>query len=218
MATTKKSGTAKRAKAGEAKQAPFDLRAHDWHSLDYVQEWISRDVTRDDERRPVIRRMLALLPFNAAMPLEVLDVGAGYGIFASEVLRAFPRARVTLQDYSWPMLAQARRRLAAFAGRTRYVQGDLTRPSWTTAAGGPFDVAVSSLAIHNLQNPALIAACYRAIGGVLKRGGYFLDYDHFKYAGGAGQHLAMIKRGGFGPVDCVWSEGPSAVVRARKAA
>ncbi len=69
--------------------AGFKLFPHDWHSTEYVSEWIARDVTRDDERRPLLRQMLASagLPHDAAP--DVLDVGAGYGAVTEEVLRAF---------------------------------------------------------------------------------------------------------------------------------
>ena len=31
---------------------------HDWHSQEYVDHWIDHDLTRDDERRPVLRDMM----------------------------------------------------------------------------------------------------------------------------------------------------------------
>ena len=36
---------------------------HDWHSADYVEAWINRDVTRDAERRQ-------LLPAHAVIEAE----------------------------------------------------------------------------------------------------------------------------------------------------
>jgi ubiquinone/menaquinone biosynthesis C-methylase UbiE len=69
---------------------------------------------------------------------------------------------VTLQDYSEPMLDEARRRLSRYADRIGFVLADLREPSWTKRVGCPFDLAVSAIAIHNLRDPALIAACDRA--------------------------------------------------------
>ena len=111
--------------------------------------------------------------------LAVLDVGAGYGAVTEELLRLFPAAEVTLQDYSTPMLAEARRRLAAHAGQLRVVTADLTDPAWPAAVGGPFDLAVSAIVLHNLRDDAKIFACYRAIHDLLRPGGWFLDYDLF---------------------------------------
>src|ERR1700691_5473256 len=86
---------------------------HDWHSTDYVGWWINRDLSRDAERRRRLKEMLSEAGSTADAALAVLDVGGGYGVVSEEVLAAFPHAYVTLQDYSEPMLAAARERLAA---------------------------------------------------------------------------------------------------------
>ena len=147
---------------------------HDWHSPRYVEEWITRDLSRDEERRLRLRQMLAAAPFAAEAEITVLDVGGGYGVVTEEVLRAFPRAIVTLQDYSAPMLDQARQRLVAHTARVKYSLADLRDRAWTTAVGGLFDLAVSAIAIHNLRDLGEIAASYRGIAAVLKPGGMFL--------------------------------------------
>lgn len=189
---------------------------HDWHSPAYVDEWIARDLTRDDERRRRLREMLVAAPYAAEAGIAVLDVGGGYGVVTEEVLRAFPRAHVTLQDYSQPMLDQARQRLALHAGRVSCVQGDLRDPVWVREVGGPFDLAVSAIAIHNLRDLGQIAACYRAIAGLLKPDGVFLDYDLFELIGGIDTQLAAIRDAGFGAADCLWREGRVAMVVARR--
>jgi SAM-dependent methyltransferase len=187
---------------------------HDWHSQDYVDEWIARDITRDEERRLRLRQMLAAAPFAADAEITVLDVGGGYGVVTEEVLSVFPCAVVTLQDYSQPMLDQARYRLAADSGRVKYAVGDLRDPAWTTGLGGPFDLAVSAIAIHNLRDLGQIATCYRGVAVVLKPDGVFLDYDLFGLIGGIDAQLQAIREAGFAVVDCLWREGRLAVIRA----
>jgi len=189
---------------------------HDWHSEQYVTDWIAHDVARDPERRPRLQQMLEMAPFPRAAAIEVLDVGAGYGAVSEEVLKRFPNARVTLQDYSQPMLAEAQRRLAPHAARLTYVTADLTDPAWPQAVGGPFDLAVSAIALHNLRDPAKIFACYRAIHDLLRPDGRFLDYDLF-FAGAEG-HIAELKKVGFGLVECAWAEPPRAILVAARAA
>ena len=189
---------------------------HDWHSPSYVDEWIARDVTRDEERRQRLRQMLAAAPVAAEGEMTVLDVGGGYGVVTEEVLSAFPRAHVTLQDYSQPMLDQARQRLATHGERVEYAVGDLRDPKWTEGVGGPFDLAVSAIAIHNLRDLDQIAACYRAVAGVLKPAGLFLDYDLFGLIGGIDAQMQTISEAGFAAVDCLWHEGRLAIVRARE--
>jgi ubiquinone/menaquinone biosynthesis C-methylase UbiE len=189
---------------------------HDWHSTDYVDWWITRDQSRDAERRVRLRAMLGHAGFAADAEFSVLDVGGGYGVVTEEVVAAFPRARVTLADYSEPMLAQARQRLAAHADRIAYVQCDLTDPGWVPEVGGPFDVAVSAIVIHNLRDQALIADAYRGVARALKPGGVFLDYDLFFDAiGGLDGNTRMLLDAGFIRIDCLWQQAPLATIAAR---
>lgn len=193
-----------------AETKPFALYPHDWHSNDYVAEWVKQDAERDPERRPLLRQMLSFAPFPHAAGLEVLDVGAGYGAVTEEVLRAFPAARVTLQDYSRPMLDRARERLADRSEQLRYVVCDLTDPSWPQQVGGPFDLAVSAIALHNLGNAKKIYACYRALYRLLKHGGCFLNCDRF--VEGIEPHLTEMREAGFDPIECPWQEPPRAII------
>ena len=188
---------------------------HDWHSEQYVTDWIAHDVARDPERRPRLQQMLEMAPFPRAAAIEVLDVGAGYGAVSEEVLKRFPNARVTLQDYSQPMLAEAHRRLAAHAAQLRTVVSDLTDPAWPGAVGGPFDLAVSAIVLHNLRDSEKIFACYRAIRGLLRPGGWFLDYDLF--FDGVEPHLDAMRAAGFASVECRWQEQSRAIVAAARA-
>jgi SAM-dependent methyltransferase len=197
-----------------ATQGDFSTREHDWHSESYVEWWIARDAGRDTERRQRIREMLAHAGFAPDAEIAVLDVGGGYGAVTEEVLRAFPAARVTLQDYSEPMLAAARRRLASHAGHVFCVVADLFDPQWTRRVGGPFDLAVSAIAIHNLRDANAIAACYRGIATVMKPGMPFLDYDLFDIAGGLALHTKMLNEAGFARVDCLWQQSPAATLAA----
>ncbi len=185
---------------------------HDWHSPDYVRDWIAQDAGRDPVRRPRLKEMLAAAPFRRDARIAVLDVGAGYGAVSEELLKLFPAAAVTLQDYSEPMLAEARRRLAAHAARLRYVVCDLTDAAWAAQVGGPFDLVISGIALHNLRDDAKIFACYRAICGLLRPGGWFLNYDLFFE--GVERHLAALADAGFASVECRWQEAPRAIVAA----
>ena len=193
---------------------PIRVDHHDWHSASYVDDWIARDVTRDEERRLRLRQMLAAAPVAPDAEIAVLDVGGGYGVVTEEVVRAFPRAVVTLQDYSQPMLEHARQRLADYHERVRYVLGDLRDPGWSRAVEGPFDLAVSAIAIHNLRHLGEIAASYRAIAGVLKPGGAFLDYDLFGLIGGVEEQIESFRQAGFTAVECLWQQERLAILRA----
>lgn len=192
----------------------FTLFPHDWQSTEYVAEWIKHDASRDPERRPLLQRMLSFAPFAHPAEIDVLDVGAGYGAVSEEVLQAFPAARITLQDYSQPMLDQARKRLLAHSDRLRFVLCDLVDPSWPQQVNGPFDLAVSAIALHNLGDSKKIYACYPAIYGLLKPGGWFLNCDRF--TGGVEPHLAALREAAFARVECTWHDPPRAIIVATR--
>jgi tRNA (cmo5U34)-methyltransferase len=188
---------------------------HDWHSPSYVDWWIGRDRGRDAVRRQRLGNMLTHAPVAKNAEISVLDIGGGYGVVTEEVLAVFRRARATLQDYSEPMLTEARKRLAAHAGRVDFVRADLLDPAWTERVGGPFDIAVSAIAIHNLRDIAAIGSVYRGIGRLLKPGGAFLDYDlFFDSIGGLSHHLDLLRKAGFARVECLWQEAPNASLAA----
>jgi SAM-dependent methyltransferase len=187
---------------------------HYWHSREYVDDWIARDIQRDSERRPMLQQMLERAPLQTDSEISVLDVGAGYGVVAEEVLRRFPLARVTLLDFSEPMTEYARRRLAPHAPRLTFVVGDLRTAEWTKKASEPFDLAVSAIAIHNLRDYELIAACYRAVRSVLRPGAMFLDSDLVSFSGGLDAHLEWMRKAGFEAVECLQYQEPLAVIAA----
>jgi len=196
---------------------------HDWHSSDYVDWWIARDQSRDAERRRQLRAMLRHAGSARDVEFSVIDIGGGYGVVTEEVVAVFPRARVTLQDYSEPMLAAARKRLVGYSERITYVLADLTDRSWVdrvvSLGHGPFDLAVSAIAIHNLFQKPLIAAAYRGIASVLKPGALFLDYDlFFDEIGGLAGNTQMLHEAGFARVECLWKQTSLAAIAARKVA
>ena len=56
------------------------------------------------------------------------------------------------------MLARAREKFGSHDRAIRYVQCDLEDPAWPQKVGGPFDLVVSGIAIHNLKDLAAMAA------------------------------------------------------------
>jgi SAM-dependent methyltransferase len=189
---------------------------HDWHSREYVNNWIERDITRDNVRRPLLQQILALTPFMPEAEINVLDVGAGYGLVSEQVLRIFPRARLTLQDYSAPMFEQARSRLRLHNSQISYVLSDLRDPRWMGELQVPFDLIVSGLAIHNLREQSLMQACYRSIYELLRPTGIFLDYDLFGLIeGGVDTHRRWLHAAGFERIECTWEEPPLGIIAAR---
>ena len=165
---------------------------HDWHSREYVGEWIRDYEGRLESRRPQFDLLAALIPYGPDAPIRILDLGGGWGPVTRHVLERFPAASAVLLDYSEVMLEEASRRLAHLAGRVRLVQGDLSAPGAVARAAGeggpdgvpdgvpdgaPFDAVVSSLCIHNLRPTERVPALFGEVRAALAPGGCFLDVD-----------------------------------------
>ena len=109
---------------------------------------------------------------------RILDVGCGDGILGRWLLEKFPTAHGTFTDFSDPMLAAARDKLAD-SSRATARKADFSSPSWLDAVADriPFDVVVSGFAIHH-QPDARKKALYVEIHSLLSRGGIFLNLEH----------------------------------------
>ncbi len=171
----------------------FNVTEHDWSDATYVDSWIARDRTRDD-RLPVLKEMVTFAPYKADAEISVLDVGAGYGAVAAPVLERFPRAKVTLHDYSQVMLDRAKAELPQYASRLQFRQSDLTDPGWTKDLGGLVQISPSPDCDPQSSSTTLqIAAVYKAVYDKLKPGGAFLDCDHFMRIGGSAVHIDLCE-------------------------
>ena len=176
-----------------------DHSPHDWLSPEYVQNWVANDITKDEERRPILTEMLNMARLDPDKPIRVLDIGAGYGFVTGAVLEKFPYATVTLQDYSAPMLEHAGRRLAEHEAAVRFVCSDLREPAWTDSVGGPYDLAVSAIAIHTIGGRQHMAQVYRSLYGLLAPGGVLLNCD-YDYTAPSEMHEEWLREAGFDQV------------------
>ena len=150
---------------------------HDWQSASYVADWIDARREEDGERAERFRFVAKLVPFAASDEIAILDLGGGYGPFCGVMAEAFPRANLTLQDYSEPMLAAARERLAPHAPRVKFATADLMSSAWTAQVSGPFHAVVSSMCLHNLGSAERVQAIYAEAFRLLAPGGCFFDID-----------------------------------------
>lgn len=114
-----------------------------------------------------------LLEHVPAGARRILDLGTGDGRLLAMLLTDRPRMEGVALDFSDLMLDAARKR---FAGdeRVQVVQHDLAEPLPDL---GVFDAAVSSMAIHHLEDDRK-RSLYREILDLLEPGGVFANFEH----------------------------------------
>lgn len=120
---------------------------------------------------------LRLLPLERDHPIRILDLGCGGGTLLGTMLQVFPHGTGVGADFSEPMLAQARERLAPFGDRVQLVRVDFNQDGWERSLPGPFDAIVSRYAIHHVPDDRK-QAVYRACFGLLRTSGVFINVEH----------------------------------------
>lgn len=109
---------------------------------------------------------------------RVLELGAGPGLLAHRVLRRCPNLETyTLMDFSEPMLALSRQRLAAFPVAA-FLHASFKSDDWTRRVEGPYDCVVSMQAVHELRHKRHAPRLYEQVYEVLAVSGLVLICDH----------------------------------------
>jgi tRNA (cmo5U34)-methyltransferase len=117
---------------------------------------------------------------------EILDIGAGTGLFSALLLEKFPGALITLMDISGNMLQVARERFSVRED-TIYQACDCR----TEELGGPYDIICSALSIHHLEHEEK-RSLYGRIHVALNSGGIFVNADQVE-GETPEQHLRNMK-------------------------
>jgi SAM-dependent methyltransferase len=150
---------------------------NDWDSAEEVAAW-AEEADRIRPWRAQIRdhiaRRVAMLPPGA----RVLELGSGPGFLAQRVLEGCPNLEgYTLLDFSQPMLALSRQRLAIFPP-ARFVHASFKSEGWASHVGGPFDCALSMQAVHELRHKRHALRLYEQVHQVLAVPGRAMICDH----------------------------------------
>jgi 2-polyprenyl-3-methyl-5-hydroxy-6-metoxy-1,4-benzoquinol methylase len=138
----------------------FDEKAAEWDTPERRE--------RAHALAQVFRQHVSLSP-----ELRVIDIGAGTGLLGLDLLADV--GSVVLADPSEGMIEQARRRIEAegIVDATAIV---FDFPAVEPPPGAPFDLAVSLLVLHHVEDTA---ATLRSIHAMLAPGGYvgLIDLD-----------------------------------------
>jgi SAM-dependent methyltransferase len=203
--------------------APADV--NEWAKHEHAGGYLSMGQDWPPHRGEGEAVLVAELPSQAE---RVLDLGCGDGRLLDVVLGARPGAAGVAVDFSPAMLDAAR---ARFTDRSdvQVVAHDLSDPlAGVAGIDGPFDVVVSSFAIHHL-NDERKRELYSEVFALLRPGGVFANFEHvaaptprlharfYELIGedvadedpsnkcvSVDAQLGWLRRIGFVDVDCLW--------------
>lgn len=128
---------------------------------------------------------VAALELEADEPACVLDLGAGTGGFALEVVNAYPLVKCELADISAKMLDQARVKFDG-DGRFSFRELDIVAGEF----GHGWDRIVSSFVIHHLEHENKRKVFAKACAA-LEPGGIFVNIDQVQACSQAVQDIHM---------------------------
>ena len=134
--------------------------------------WVKQALPTYDE---LFSTAVEIIPFAHDRPITVADLGAGSGLFAAQVLAVYPKASFTLVDASSEMLDLARKRFQHRTESFTFVEKRLE--DFSAHAG--FEVVISSLAIHHLEDTDK-RSLFKRIFAALRPGGAFINVDQIK--------------------------------------
>ena len=203
-----------------------------WSDPAQAQDYLAR-VERQPHRREGESVLVADL--DGCLPGRVLDLGCGDGRLAGLVLGAYPESSAVCVDMAPTMLAVAAARFENDP-RVALVQARLDDPLPLT---GPFDVVVSSLAIHHVTDERK-RTLYAEVATLLSPGGIFANleivasptqvlHDRWRAEMGATDdpsdhlcplepQLAWLRDAGLTDVDCIWKWRSLALLRGSRPA
>jgi SAM-dependent methyltransferase len=179
-----------------------------------IMVWSSR-ITKPK----IIQRILDSIPWRGDE--SVLDVGCGRGLFLIAAAKRLKSGKATGVDI-WRQEdlsgnnAEAALGNAKAEGVANRIKIENTDARKLPFGANSFDVAISSLAIHNIDGAAERAKALREIARVLKPGGYLAILDIFHI----GEYAKVLGQLGFdevqlSPVTFLWCV-PTRTLTARK--
>ncbi|MFJ7744497.1 class I SAM-dependent methyltransferase [Peribacillus sp. NPDC097295] len=145
---------------------------------DYVRESFNEHASQYDEQR---RKLIPCFDDFYSIPItvletnndrpDVLDIGAGTGLFSSFLKGKFPQAKLTLIDISEKMMKVAKDRFKSESD-VQYIIADYTDYVFENK----YDFVISSLSIHHLTDNEK-KNLYHCLYDALKPGGMFVNAD-----------------------------------------
>jgi len=216
-------------------QVGYAREGENWFDDQFVADWLGRQKARTPERERQFAMIRAMVPRRTDEKFRYINLGGGDGWLDERMLERFPNAQAIVHDGSPAMLKQAEDRLKRYSDRVQLVEADLSSASWVDKVQGPIDLSVSTIALHNLEDPQRCRLLYREVASMLNPGGMFMNLDYVRaphpklgdvyrfassdketgflevrgyrdFLGTVDEHLGWLSEAGLSPVDCFWRE------------
>jgi tRNA (cmo5U34)-methyltransferase len=127
-------------------------------------------------RRAQVEMLTRLIPAERRETFTVVELGAGEGVLARAVLRAFPCCRYLALDRSKRMRAALRNTLQPYKARAAVREFELAERAWRKGLPRPLRCVLASLVVHHLSD-AEKRRLFADMATRLDRGGAFLLAD-----------------------------------------
>ncbi len=120
----------------------------------------------------MINALVDSIPFEKDSEIRVIDLGCGTGTVAGKISEKFRNSKIYCLDIAPNMIDIARQKLSDHKD-IEFITGDFSTISFESK----FDVVVSSLALHHLENDQTKKDFYKKVYDVLTDKGMFVNAD-----------------------------------------
>ena len=142
--------------------------------MNYYDDWIKKAISCYHD---IFSIATEIIPFSRNSKIRVLDLGAGTGLFSKFIIAKYPYAKFILYDVAYKMLMVAKERFKNKSNQFKFIIDDYK--NLKTKKIGDFDLVISSLSIHHLDNfekKRLFNDSYK----ILNNNGIFINIDEIK--------------------------------------
>lgn len=120
----------------------------------------------------MIGALIDSIHFENNSAIRIIDLGCGTGTVAKRISGKFPNSKIVCLDIASNMIDIAKYKLSEH-NDTEFITGDFSKIDF----GNKFDVVVSSLALHHLENDNCKKMFYNKIYNFLTDPGLFINAD-----------------------------------------
>jgi cyclopropane fatty-acyl-phospholipid synthase-like methyltransferase len=150
----------------------------DFDNVEEVLAWIKETEFKRPWRADFFAAFAKQIAEYLPSAATILELGAGPGMLAEQILSTCSVRRYVLLDFSLPMHRLAQQRLKAFDGITEYCKKDFRVDNWERGLG-TFDACVTMQAAHEVRHKEHAPQLLRRIMATIRPEGYLWYADHY---------------------------------------